>query len=502
MKIKIGVRFLFIIFFVLASTLSAQNIHYGKVTFQSSDFQLNKIFEWAKKQALAYAFDNDPVGLWYEAALPGREAFCMRDVSHQSMGAHVLGLEAHTKNMLRKFAENISESKDWCSLWEIDRYGLPPLVDYDNEDAFWYNLPANFDVLDCCYRMYTWTGDLDYLEDPVFINFYEKTVYDYVEKWDLSLDKIMKRERIMNTRGKRDTGNRFKMARGIPSYDEGGDQFVVALDQLCVQKAGYLAYARIQQLRGNDDEANRFLEKAKKLEEFIDSVWWDEINLRYFSHVNLDYELVYQAISMAVPYWRVTDDETKIMHIIDEIIDESIDSPADRVEGLSHLSEIMYTYGKHEEAYNLLMKLANSSRRNYPEVSYTVIGTIVTGLMGIELEVNPPDLAYSQGYYVDRYVTTLPRLSGQTEWAEIKNIPVRANKIAVKYEGLAKTVFTNQSGPSLIWKAKLPGTHENLLVNGRPVRATKERVFATDRDISWVRIAVGAGEIVTVEVPR
>lgn len=62
------------------------------VSFQSSDADLNDLFDWSKNQALAYAFDDDPVGLWYEASLPGREAFCMRDVSHQSMGAQFLGL--------------------------------------------------------------------------------------------------------------------------------------------------------------------------------------------------------------------------------------------------------------------------------------------------------------------------------------------------------------------------------------------------------------------------
>ena len=122
------------------------------------------VFDWARQQALAYAFSGDPVGDWYEAALPGREAFCMRDVSHQSMGAHALGLSGHTLNMLRKFAENISESKDWCSYWEIDRYGLPARVDYKDDTQFWYNLPANFDVLDCCYRMYLWTGDRTYIK--------------------------------------------------------------------------------------------------------------------------------------------------------------------------------------------------------------------------------------------------------------------------------------------------------------------------------------------------
>jgi len=62
------------------------------LSFNSSDNELNQLFSWAKKQALAYSFSDDPVGLWYEAALPGREAFCMRDVSHQAMGAHFLGL--------------------------------------------------------------------------------------------------------------------------------------------------------------------------------------------------------------------------------------------------------------------------------------------------------------------------------------------------------------------------------------------------------------------------
>lgn len=88
--------------------------------FTSSDSVLQKSFNWAKKQALSYAHDdsNDPVGAWYEAALPQREAFCMRDVSHQSVGAHILGLSKHNKNMMRKFAQNISESRDYCSFWK------------------------------------------------------------------------------------------------------------------------------------------------------------------------------------------------------------------------------------------------------------------------------------------------------------------------------------------------------------------------------------------------
>ena len=55
--------------------------------------------------------------------------------------------------------ENISRSKDWCSYWEITYSNRPAPIDFKSDQEFWYNLPANFDVLDACYRMFLWTGD-------------------------------------------------------------------------------------------------------------------------------------------------------------------------------------------------------------------------------------------------------------------------------------------------------------------------------------------------------
>jgi hypothetical protein len=122
------------------------------VVLESSDRRLAAGFDWAKRQALESVHRGDPVGDWYEASLPGRNAFCMRDVSHQSTGAQVLGLGAVTRNMLHGFAENIAASRDWRSHWEIDRLNRPAPVDYSNDRDFWYNLPANFDIPHCCFR--------------------------------------------------------------------------------------------------------------------------------------------------------------------------------------------------------------------------------------------------------------------------------------------------------------------------------------------------------------
>src|SRR6266404_613085 len=227
----------------------------GFLDLDTSDANLAAAFVWVRRQALAYAFSGDPVGDWYEAALPGRQAFCMRDVSHQSMGAHALGLGRYTRNMLGKFAENISEAKDWCSYWEINRENHSAPVDYHDDADFWYNLPANFDVLDACHRMYMWSGDRAYLSDRTFLNFYKRTVHDYVQRWDLGLDRIMTRSRIMNVRGRVDAANRFKRNRGIPSYEESDQNFVVAVDKVAVQYAGYLAYGRLEALLGNEEAA-------------------------------------------------------------------------------------------------------------------------------------------------------------------------------------------------------------------------------------------------------
>jgi hypothetical protein len=101
-----------IIGLAVSTRAESRQAHQSQLELRSSDTRLVQAFDWAKRQALIYVFDSDPVGLWYEAALPGRRAFCMRDVSHQAAGAQALGLAGYTHNMLRRFAENISDSKD------------------------------------------------------------------------------------------------------------------------------------------------------------------------------------------------------------------------------------------------------------------------------------------------------------------------------------------------------------------------------------------------------
>jgi hypothetical protein len=488
-------------FGVLAAAQSASQATGGSgLSLDSSDVRLVHAFEWAKRQALAYAFEGDPVGRWYEAALPGREAFCMRDVAHQAMGAHALGLAPYTANMLRRFAQNISESRDWCSYWEINRYNHPAPVDYKNDGEFWYCLPANYDVLDCCYRMYLWTGDPTYIDDPVFLNFYDRTVTDYEERWSLDSAHVMKRRRLMNIRGEFAPDDKFQFFRGIPSYQESDQGFVLGVDLLATQYAAYLGYAGIQDRRRNDRLAHTYAEKASAVKALINSTWWNEKEKQFYSRLNKNYQLEGRDIS-AVLYRNAASDGSKLQSAVDNLIAHIKSVSSSAVEGESHNPEILYRYGVPDLAYSQITDLTreNRERRDYPEVSYSVVGAIVTGLMGITVDARWYALS-NRGDFVDRMIKTLPGL-GNISWVELRNLPIRSNELTIRHEGTGKTVLRNQKGPTLIWRAAFPGAFTSLQVNGRPIRAQQER-GPRSGELSYVDLPVAPSTTVSIEVPK
>jgi hypothetical protein len=461
----------------------------SNLAFEASDARLVEAFAWAKAQALAYVFDGDPVGPWYEEALPGREAFCMRDVAHQSMGAHALGLAPYNLNMLRRFAENISESRDWCSFWEINRYNRPAPVDYRSDAEFWYCLPANYDVLDACYRMYLWSGDRAYVDDPAFLNFYDRTVTDYEKRWSLARAGVMKRKRLMNIRGHFDPRNNFQVFRGHPGYDESHRDFVVGIDLLATQYAGYLGYAGVERARGNEKAAREYERKAGSVKSLINTSWWNEKAQQFYARLNENYKFEGHATS-ALLYRDAVDSGVKLNEPLNDFLDQVKRNPSPSVEGESHNPEILYRYGQPEVAYSQILDLTRPDRRRreYPEVSYSVIGSMVTGLMGIAVNGK------------SEVITTLPGL-GHVAWAEMRNVPVRRNEVAVRHEAGTRTLFTNQKGPALTWRASFRGSFANLKIDGRVTKARIEG-SAPEGRITFVDVAVDPGATVRVEALR
>ncbi|OOG73055.1 hypothetical protein [Algoriphagus sp. A40] len=465
------------------SSLFAQST----ISFQSNHEPLNQAFVWAKEKALSFAHDSgDPVGPWYEAALPNREAFCMRDVSHQAIGAELLGLGRHNLNMFQKFAQNISAEQDYCSYWEINRYDKPAPVDYENDRDFWYNLPANFDVVYNAWRLYQWTGDPAYLDGPEFRNFYALSMNEYVDHWDLGAKEITARNRDLHS----SEAKRFGSSRGIPTYNEGGRGKVkLGIDLSASLIAAYQAYSQVLAAQGNSEGAAKFQARAQTEQEFLEKFWWDSQRKEYrsiqYEDGSFDYFMVEdnQAYLHYLLYFGAIHDQSRIQKLTDAYL---ASYPKLIVELKSYLPIIFYENGYSKAANEMLVDLCSpeNARRDYPENSYTVIEHVARGLMGIE-----PDAA-------TQTVTTLPRLASASDWAELKEVPVLSGQISVKHEGLKKTTLTNLGANPIQWSAGIPGDHAFLWINGAKVQSQKAQDHG--RTYSFVLTEVKAGEQVTV----
>lgn len=370
----------------------------GTIQFTSTDKALNDGFAWAKEQALYYAHDSAHVGLWYEAALPGRDAFCIRDVCHQANGAHALGLEHHTKNMLLRFVQSIAASRDYCCFWEIDKNYRPAPVDYKSDADFWYNLPANFDLLTACLRMYKLTGDRDYIESEDFLHFYRLTVDNYIKKWDINGDGIPE-----------GSGTR----RGIPSYEEGeGGGAAQMLDLLASETAALRSYAEICELRGENGVAYKKWADAILAE--IDKRW-DEKEEKYFFIKQKDgtFSHISYSATIFIPYFDAAIDERKGNTNLDKLHQRTLDGKINVEEG-SYLAEIFYRYGQYDRAEQWLRyhTAPGLKRREYPEVSFASVGAYVFGMMGV---------AYN---CVTKTISAEPHLPAGVTSASLTGLPV------------------------------------------------------------------------------
>ncbi|MEE8572656.1 MAG: hypothetical protein V3T20_05315 [Gemmatimonadota bacterium] len=450
----------------------------GAITIASDHGALVEGFEWARDAALGYAREGEPVGKWFEAALPGREAFCMRDVSHQTEGALALGLYDHTFNMMRKFAASISPTRDWCGYWEIDRYDRPAPVDYRSDEDFWYNLPANFDVVQASERAWEWTGDSAWLNDPSLAEFYRRSLGDYVESWDADGDGIMESPESAGI-------------RGIPTYWEGkGPRPATGGDLVAAQYAANRAYARMIRARdrpGDVNGAEGFENEANRLRGLYNERWWSAERDRFYGAIlpNGSFDTTYVPAMQIFPLYFTIVDPARAERLFEGL------EPGVNVEENSYLAEAHYRYGRDAEAFEFLLAQMDPGleRREYPENPFTAVSGVVRWLAGVR------PLASA------RMVETRSRLPGEVEWIELSEVPVLDGSLRLRHEGRTSTRLTLQSGSWARWRAVFPGLRDTLFVDGEPVAATHRRTMMGEVE-SFVVLDLQKRETRTVTVSR
>jgi hypothetical protein len=428
---------------------------------------------------------QEPIGPWYEAALPGRSAFCMRDVSHQTEGAAALGLSEANRNMLHRFAESASASRDRAAYWEIDGKGKPSVFDYKSDSDFWFNLPANFDVLDAAVRMWRWTGDDFYRDDPRFQTFYRETLTDYLTRWQLHPDVILTRPRIAN---QRQTNGKFVASRGIPSYDEGPKDFIFGTDLLAAEYRAISSYRDIAVQPRDKELAVRLENTADEIQHILETVAWNPKRKHFNGMIRRDLSGFGSGDTLAL-YFDAIKDPNHIRDALDYISNPGYWKKVN-IEAESYIPLVLFRYGRPEAAYDVLLDLAdpNKPRREYPEVSYAVLAAIVSGAMGIE-PAHPGD---------DFDVQTLPQPLTKSDDLSVSSLPVKGNLLEISHTGENTTRFTNKAGSPIRWRAAFMGNSKRLLVNGQPVQASHGRLRGS-LQISFTTITVKPGETVVVD---
>jgi hypothetical protein len=456
-----------------------------QLEFRSSSSSLNEIFRWARGQALAYvAPSSSSIGPWYEAALPGRNAFCMRDVSHQTEGATVLGLAAANRNMLGRFAVSVDEKRDWAGYWEIDGEGRPSSADYVSDADFWFNLPANFDVLDAIVRMWRWTGDDTYRDDPGFREFFRRTVNDYVIRWQLQPETILHRPRIANQRLE---SGKFVHSRGIPSYSEGPKDFIFGADLLAAEYRGLRSFQEIAVTPQDKALAISAQSVANQIQQLLERIAWSQSQQHYLGVIRQDQSGFESGDAMTL-YFGAAKDPDHLRGALDYISSPKYWEKIN-IEEESYAPLVLFRYGRTEPAYRILTDLSRPEkpRREYPEVSYAVIAALVGGTMGVapSRSGDPFD------------VQTLAQLPSARDNASLRSLPFRKNLLDVKHTGSLSSSLSNRAGPALRWRAVFQGTLRKLKVNDKAILARHE-TLPGGMAVSWVTATVPPGATVIV----
>ncbi len=461
-----------IVLFGIFSVVRGENPR--TIRFTSSDKNLEQTFNWGKKMALSYVHNGtDSVGYWYEAALPGRNAFCMRDAAHQSIPAEMLGLSVHNFNMMEKFALNISEAKDWCTHWEIDKDNNPCIADYKDDANFWYNLNANFDIIFACWRLYEWTGDKRYLKNKVLEKFYKLSVDEYVERWLLEPENILLRTQEMNI--KPTTQGRYRGVRGLPSYVENYPGLTNSSDLVASLYGGFDAYSKMLSALGEKEASEKYLYQAEEYRRHLEENWWNSDINAYHTFWTKDRVFADGEGLTYMLWFNAAQQPERIRGTINKMMARKNWN----IENISHFPLLWYRYGYVNEAYEILKKISTMHRCEYPEVSYGMIEGIISGAMGIIPSAS------------QKKVTTLPKITGN-HTLRITDLPVLKGYITVEHKGNQSSLFVNNTPEEITWQAAFMGEVSQITVNNNKL-SVKTRTDCMGNKISYANIVVAAG---------
>jgi len=209
---------------------------------------------------------------------------------------------------------------------------------------------------------------------------------------------------------------------------------------LAGQFIGNHDYGNMLKIRKLPKHATAYTLKADTIRGHLNTVWWDPARGLYHHYIRYDGTWLDDLQMMSfLLRWDVVPDVRKLSvlnHLL-SVYEQTC------VEMNTYYPLEFYRANRNDAAYSLLTRLMSPDlkRREYPEVSYAVLETLAMGVMGIV-----PDAT-------NRSVTTTPRLTAPTRWAELKDMPLFDGTITVRHDPYSSTLTNNTKG-NITWMAR------------------------------------------------
>jgi hypothetical protein len=409
----------------------------GLPTLSSSDRSLADMFDWARRESLGFVRTGRSAEIpSYWAGLQDRPMFYSRDVCHQALAGHLLGLDTENHTMLECFARSATERREFYPLWSFLFDGTPAPIDYDSDDRFVRETPAAFEIAETALRLYRWTGDERYLTGS-FAGYYRNLVREFVPRHDIL---------GIGVAGEAGTEDIFA---GSPSYNESreGSGMQVAGDGLSCQWAALTAIAR---LVPDPELATASQRLAEATRDVFERTWWDEDTRRYVTGISGHQrytDFAYEPSWFPAVKGLLSAGPRAAAHL-DFITRGLRHRPPANIEAFTYLPEAYLAYDDDATALTWIRFLADS-RSDYPEVPFTLVQHLAVGLTGLE-----------PGW--DGTLHTRSHLPD--EWIEAGDIPVRSSTVRIRHEGLDSSTLTVTGGAPVRWTAHLGGRSVHRVV--------------------------------------
>lgn len=524
------------LFLLMGVTLGLADIQAQEIRMKSDNAKLQNTFEWAVQRSKSYCMtgkeapanlgeDGPTLGYKeavkcipsYWAGYANRTAFYERDFSHQSLGAHLVGLDEENFSMHKAFASHCTEDKKWYTWWALnfdgsvytldapnppgeDHYqGYP--VDFKNPpgDRFVREVPANFSLIHNSYKCYLWTGDRRYVTDSVLKFMRDKSMNEFFELHDSDGNGIPE--------GPGD------IWVGSSSYNERDLHSREAGDAASLIYAARLAYAGFFAAGGDVKQSIQEKNKAADFYSYFNNTWsripGDSMFVSAILQDGTPFNDFSRETTILMPIYGITEPGHRtdlLLDLISEQIGDGIDSAnpgamaLPNIESYTYLPQLFFAYNRVAEAYKFVTYISDALDKphelssqglngDYPEISFTMVSNLVEGMMGMQADA--PNSTFS----------TIPRLPEDTRYVTIENIRVGDGLFSLTHNKNSSSEMAYLQGDdAFTWEAGFYGNFPQLFVNGKTLKASHKKINGLS--VSYVMIKLKPGEKKNVSTYR